>query len=233
MIARALLVAAAAGLASPADAADRSYSVTEFDQVDINGPYTVIVETGRPPSARATGDQVSLDRLRVEVRSRRLVISGSATSWGERSFLKAGPVVIRVSTLGLRRAHLGGSGSLDINRVRAARLSVSQSGSGQIRIGRIDTDQLDVVAEGSGRVTLAGTNLTGRITNNGSGRIDAAALTITNADIRAQSAGETSLTAVRSAKIVATGAGNVTVGGTPACTVTQLGAGIVRCGSGQ
>jgi hypothetical protein len=231
VIARALLVAVA--LASPAGAADRSYSVTDFDQIDINGPYQVIVETGRPPSARATADQASLDRLLVEVRSRRLVITASTGGWGERGFLKSGPTVIRVSTQGLKRAHLGGSGSLDINRVQAARLFVSQSGSGQIRIGRIDTDQLDVVAEGSGLVTLAGKNLTGRITNNGAGRIDAAALTITNADIRAQSAGETSLTALRSAKIVATGSGNVTVGGTPACTVTQLGAGLVRCGPDQ
>lgn len=233
MIARVLLVIGSAGFTIPALAADRSYSVTEFDQIDINGPYRVVVETGLSPSAKASGDQAAIDRLIVEVRSRRLVINGSKNGWGERSAVKPGPVTIRVSTLGLKRLYLGGSGSLEVDRVRGARLFISQNGSGQIRIGQVTTDQLDVVAQGSGQVTLGGKALTGRITSNGTGRIDALGLTVTNADIRASSAGETSVTAGRSAKIVATGAGGVTVGGTPACTVSQLGAGIVMCGAGQ
>jgi hypothetical protein len=38
---------------------------------------------------------------------------------------------------------------------------------------------------------------------------------------------------VRSAKIRANGIGEVLIGGSPACTVTGLGGGNVRCGSDQ
>ena len=231
MIARLLLVAAASGIVFPACAADRNYSVTEFDQVDVSGPYRVIVETGRAPSARASGDQASLDRVIVEVRSRRLVVSASKTAWGERAFLKQGPVIVRVSTLGLKRVQLTGSGSLEIDRIRAPRLFVSQAGSGAIKIAEIDAEQLDLVTQGSGLVVIGGRNLTGRISNNGSGRIDGLELVVTNVDVRSNSAGETSVTAQRSAKVVATSAGGVTIGGSPACTVTHLGAGEVQCGA--
>jgi hypothetical protein len=227
---RAIAVLMAAGLACPALAADRSYSVTEFDKIDSDGPWQVSVETGKPPSARATGAQTGLDHLLIEVRSQRLVIRVQKGGWGERSFLKPGPVTIRVTVPGLKRVDVAGSGSLTINRIRAMRLSLGQEGSGQLRIGQIDTDHLDLFAAGNGLVALGGKALAGRVANDGTGRIDAQGLTVSDLDLKSDSAGETRITALRSAKVVAAGSGDVIISGTPACTVSQLGSGTVVCG---
>jgi hypothetical protein len=230
VIGRAVAVLMAAGLGSSACAADRNYSVTEFDKIDVEGPYQVSVETGKAPSARATGSVTGLDRLFIEVRSQRLVIRPLKSGWGERSFLRPGIVTIRVTVLGLKRVDLTGTSSLTINRIRTARLSVGQQGSSQIQIGQIDVDQLDLAASGGGLVALAGKALVGRVINSGTGRIAASSLMVSDLDVKSDSSGETRIGALRSAKATSTGAGDILIVGMPACIVTQLGAGEIVCG---
>jgi hypothetical protein len=222
-----------AGLTWPALAADRNYSVTEFDKIDVDGPYQVSVETGKVPSVRASGGQTGIDRLFVEVRSQNLIIRPLKSGWGERSFLKPGSVVIRVTVPGLKRVDVTGSGSVSINHIRTARLSVGQQGSGQIQISQIQVDQLDLAASGSGLVTLGGKALGGRITNSGTGRVMAAGLMVSDLNVQSDSSGETRIGALRSAKATSTGSGDIIIIGNPACTVTQLGAGEIACGTGQ
>ena len=52
---RLALSAALAALASPAAAETRSYTITSFDRVRIDGPYAVTVRTNSGSFARATG----------------------------------------------------------------------------------------------------------------------------------------------------------------------------------
>jgi hypothetical protein len=230
VITRAIAALVLAGLSGPAFAADRSYSITEFDKISVDGPYQISVETGKPPSARASGGQAALDLLLVEVRSQRLVIKTLKSGWGERNFLKQGPITITVTVPGLKRIDFSGTGSLSINRIRTARVFIGQSGSSQIKISQIDSDQIDLFATGDGLVTLSGKALTGRIDNSGAGRIAGAGLTVSDLDVRSSSAGETRIGAIRSAKVIGTSSGDVIIGGKPACTVTRLGAGEIICG---
>ena len=53
----------------------------------------------------------------------------------------------------------------------------------------------------------------------GSGDMVGAALTADDVQLTADTAGTVTLGSARSARIVATGSGDVTIGGTPACTV--------------
>ncbi len=233
MIWRAGVLVLMAGLAGPAIAAERSYSITEFDTIDVDGAYQVSVETGKAPSVRASGNQVGIDQLRVEIRSQRLVIRTLKNNWGERSFLKPGLVTIRVTVPGLKRADIAGSGSMTITRIRAARLSLSLEGSGQLRVDQLDVDQFDLASAGNGLVVLAGKVLSGRLSNSGTGRIEAGGLTVSDLDLKSDSAGLSRIGALRSAKIASAGSGNVIITGKPACTVTELGSGVVTCGLGR
>jgi hypothetical protein len=222
----AFLLAAAA----PAAAAERSYSITDFDRVQVEGPYEVSLATGRSSSARASGSAEGLDRVTVEVQGRTLRVRANQSAWGGTPGRPAGPVRIVVTTRDLVAASVVGSGSLAVDKARGLRIDLSVSGSGRLSIGRAEADTLVVGLLGAGHISAAGTAKQLKATVQGAGDLDAAELRADDARIQADTAGTVSVTAVRSATVKATGSGDVTIGGKPSCTVQATGSGRVSCG---
>jgi Putative auto-transporter adhesin, head GIN domain len=200
-----VLAAILLSLSAPTWAAERGYAVTDFERIDVTGPYTVIVETGRGPSARATGSVEALERLSVEMQGRILRIKPSQNAWGGWPGTQAKTPTIKVTVPLLREAALSGSGSLTISKLFATVL-------------------------GSGIVTLAGKAATGLLSSEGTGNIVATSLTVQALEVKSSSAGTVQVTGGRTAKISSTGAGEVSVAGDPACSVQSSGAGQVTCG---
>ena len=84
-IALAFFVAVA--VASPATAADRNYSVTSFDRIRVEGPYSVNVTTNVAPFARASGDLRAIDRVSLRVEGRTLYVRANRPAcreWSQR-----------------------------------------------------------------------------------------------------------------------------------------------------
>jgi hypothetical protein len=222
----ALLLAAA-----PAAAAERGFSVTDFDRIQVDGPYEVILVTGRPSGARVVGPQGALDSVTVEVESRTLKVHANRSAWGGYpGQAAAGPVRIEATTRDLAAATVTGAGSLSIDKAGGLRLSLTLAGSGRLTVGRIAADNLVIALNGSGRIAAAGTakQLNARVS--GSGDLDAAGLAADDAQVYAETSGTVALAARRTAKVQAAGIGQVTIGGTPACTITGPAAGRVTCG---
>jgi hypothetical protein len=227
---RIMTLAALAFLASPAAAAERRYTITDFDRIRVEGPFQVTLTTGKGASALASGDTQALERVSVEVQGRVLKIRPNRSAWGGYPGQQSGAVKLTVSTQALRGATLIGSGSLAINRAEAMKFDAALSGSGRIGIGALEADALTLGLLGGGKLTLGGKAKTVRATVSGSGDLDAAALQTEDAEINADTSGSIALAVRRAARITATGAGEVAIGGTPACTVTNRGAGVVTCG---
>ncbi|HEX5184764.1 MAG TPA: head GIN domain-containing protein [Allosphingosinicella sp.] len=221
---------AAALLAAPAAAAERSYPVTDFDSVRVEGPFEVSLATGRSSHVRATGSADALDRVSVEVEGRTLRIRANASAWGGTPGESPGPIRIDVSTQDLARATLLGSGSLVIDKARGLRLDLALGGNGRLTIGAVDEDNLNVDLLGSGRITLGGHAKQMHAAVKGSGDMAGEGLVADDVQLIADTGGTVTLGGARSAHVVATGPGDVTIGGTPACTVDNKGAGRVRCG---
>jgi hypothetical protein len=222
----------AAFAAAPAGAAERLYPVTDFDRVQIEGPFEVILATGASSRVHASGSAQALERLNVEVEGRTLRISVNRSAWGGYPGQTPGPVRIEAATQDLVRAAVLGSGSLAIDKARGLRLDLSVGGSGRLTVRAVDADQLVVGLLGAGRIGLGGHAKQLRATIHGSGDLDAPALSAEDVQLTADTAGTITLGPARSAKVLATGQGDVTIGGDPACTVENKGAGQVRCGSG-
>src|SRR3954465_1955251 len=89
----ALLLTAAA----PAAAAERNYPVTDFDRIQVEGPYEVTLVTGGASAARGIGSDAALEGVTVEVQSGLLRIHPNRSAWGGYPGDKAGPVKIAVS----------------------------------------------------------------------------------------------------------------------------------------
>ena len=218
---------ALAAAAAPAGAAERSYSVTDFDRVQVDGPYQVIVTTGLASGARAEGSVAALDRISVDVQSNTLRVRRNNSAWSGYPGEPVGPVRIALTTREVRAAAVVGSGSLAVDRTRGLRVDLSVSGNGRLSVAGVEADNLILGLIGGGRITLAGRAKQLKATIQGSGDLAAAELRADDAQILADTAGSVTVGVARTAKVTATGAGDVEVLGNPSCTVEAKGAGQV------
>ncbi|SMF63291.1 GIN domain-containing protein [Allosphingosinicella indica] len=224
----ALLFAALAP--APAAAAERRFTVTDFDRVQIDGPFEVRLVTGKPNGAIARGDTRALDSVSIEVQGKLLKVKPSLSRWGGYPGEATGTPVIELSTRDLASVFVRGTGSLSVDSVKAMKFEASLSGSGAIAIGRIEADRLDLALLGSGGITIAGKAKTLRASIQGQGDLAAEGLVSEDAQINAGTTGRVMTTVNRAVKVNSAGSGDVEIAGKAACTVTVRGSGRVMCG---
>ncbi|HEX8224771.1 MAG TPA: head GIN domain-containing protein [Allosphingosinicella sp.] len=216
--------------AAPAGAAERNYSVTDFDRVQVDGPYQVIVTTGRASGARAEGSSEALERISIEVLGSTLRVRANRSGWGGYPGERTGPVRIALTTREIRSAAVIGSASLDVDRARGLRVDLSVNGSGRLAVAAVEADNLIVGLLGGGRMTLAGRAKQLKATVQGSADLAAAGLSTDDAQIAADTAGSVTVAVARTVKLNSTGSGDVEIIGSPSCTLEGQGTGNVVCG---
>jgi hypothetical protein len=215
--------AAAAVFALPASAAERNFMVTDFTKIRVDGPYSVKLATGVPPSAKASGSSAALDNLSVQVEGQTLVIRKSQSGWGGFPGDNPGPVTIIVGTHDLTAVWLNGSGGLRINAVDGPSLDISVVGAGSVAIDKLKVDHAGVGISGSGSAVLAGTANEASVTVSGTSSIDAHALDVKNATIGASGAAVVKLNATNTVKVTGEGAVTIELSGDPSCTLSLEG----------
>lgn len=225
-VTRALLLASLS-LSAPAAAATQGYTISSFDAIRIDAPVSVVITTGMGASGRAEGDRDMLDRLRVEASGRLLTISVQPQKAGEK---RGGAVLLRLTTGDLGRVLLAGGGSVTVNRMRGQRGDIILGGNGDIRVDAVDLDQMNLTLSGGGRVTLAGRVGMAAVHVTGPGVVAGEALRTRQATIGNDGPGSVRLIADVTAKITASGSGDVTVAGKAACTADNHGTGTISCG---
>jgi len=221
------LMVAAAFIGSPAAAADRTYTVPGFDQVRVTGPYRVRLTTGVAPFARASGSTQALDGVSIEVNGQILSVRRNPSTSSGYPGQPAGPVEIEVGTHDLRSAVVVGSGSLDIDAVKALSFSLIVEGAGSARVGKLDVDQLKLSASGTASASLAGSAKSATLLVRGISSLDGAALAVKDAVIGSEGPAMVRVNVSNTAKIEAKGASQVVLDGSPACTVAAAGAATV------
>lgn len=214
-----LAVLMALAAAAPVNAAERRYSVTDFDRIRVDGPFNVKLVTRSSPFARAqAGSQAALDRLKIDVQGRTLVIRADKSAWGGYPGDPAQPVEISVGTHGLTSAWVNGSGSVAIDRVRGLKfdLAVEGSGSGSIAQAEIDDLRVRFAGTATGQVSGKAPKFSAHI--RGASSLDASGLAVKDAVIAAEGPANISASVSSSAKIDAYGTAQVKLEGRPACT---------------
>lgn len=216
-------------LAAPAHAAERSFGISGFERIRVEGPYAVTLTTGRAPAARASGDPRALDDIDIHVDGTSLVVRTRPNDGGPRR--ATAPVAVVLATHDLRTASVLGGGALTISgAVAGQRVDLAVNGSGMLRVAGLAADQLNVTLIGTGSVTLGGRAARARLVASGAGTIAATALNVDDLIVRLDGTGQAEVSARRTADVATTGIGGVTVRGTPACTVRATGGGPIVCG---
>ena len=230
----ALLALASLPAVAAAPTAQRTYSVSGFDRIRIDGPYSVQLKTNVAPFARARGSAASLDGVSIKVEGRTLVVRAGSGGWGGYPGEGRGPVTIEVGTHDLSTAYVNGAGALVIDRVRAQKFDLSINGPGVARIDSTDVDQLSVGISGAGSARLAGRAAKVTAIVRGTSTFEGDALKITDAVIGAEGPSIVRAQVNNEAKIDAMGLASVTLTGNPACTVNAKGsANVVGCKGGS
>ena len=218
---------AAVALSSPAAAANRSFTVTGFDRIRVDGPFSVRLTTGVAPFAKATGSSAALNAVSVEVQGRTLIVRKSPGSWGGYPGESRGPVEVAVGTHELSTAWVNGAGSLAIDKVKGRSFELSLQGPGSIGVEKLAVDQLKAGLSGSGSAVLGGSAAMVTAIVRGTSSLDASALTSKDATVGAEGVAVVKLTATNSAKVDAQGTATVDLSGRPACTIRALGSAVV------
>jgi hypothetical protein len=226
-IAFAMIAFVAAAPATAAPLASRTFSVTGFDRIRIDGPFKVQLATGVAPYARASGTAAALDGVAIGVEGRTLVVRPSKAAWGGYPGQGRGPVSIMLGTHDLSTAWINGSGMLDVDKIKGLSFDLSVQGAGSAAIGNASVDQMKIGLSGSGTVRIAGTapKLTAII--RGTSVLDGASLNVKDALIGAEGMPTVRANVSGTAKVDAQGLASVELGGAPACEVKALGSATV------
>lgn len=220
-------------ITEPAFAVERSFGITSFLRVRVEGPVMIEIVTGGSPSARAVGDRQAIDRLKVENSGDQLLVTIDRSNWtGDTGQSGNARAVLYVTAPQLEGLSVIGAGDVTIDRATGNRFNLIVTGAGRAKVDRIDVDQFTLAINGTGSAKLAGKTKQALIRSQGDGAVDAAAFSADDAEVILNGSGEIRLSAKRSARNVLKGSGRIIVDGNPACTGSSEGSGEVVCGNG-
>jgi hypothetical protein len=222
---RTLLIAVSASLilAGPAAAATRTFGITGFTKIRVEGPFKINLATGVAPFAKASGSAIALDRVAIDVRGDTLVVHTNPGAWGGYPGENPGPVELSLGTHDLTNASLTGAGSLAITRVKGLSFALSVQGSGAARIDDAAVDQLEVNLAGTASAKVDGHALRLTALVRGLSSLDAAKLVGPDAHITADGSATVDAVATDTARVDAWGPATIRFTGRPACTLKVSG----------
>lgn len=219
--------AALAALSAPASAAERHFSVTDFNRIRVDGPFRVKLATNVAPFATASGSTAALDLVSIDVQGQTLVVRKNSSSWGGYPGQSPGPIEISIGTHDLTTVWLNGSGSLAIDKARGQSFDLSIEGSGSVAIGHLETDRLRAGLSGTGSAVVSGNAAQVTAIVRGTSSFDGSGLIAKDATVGADGSSIAKLTATGTAKVDTMGTATVELSGGPACTTHAEGSAIV------
>ncbi len=218
-------------LSTPALAAERSFTVENFDRLSVAGPHDVEVRVGGKPSVRAFGEPEDLDRLKIETMRGRLEIGSKSKGWGWgwRDGKATSKLRLLVTAPSLREVSLAGSGNVGVDHIHGSALKADIAGSGSLRLGMVEAKRVEASIAGSGSIVAAGRcgTLVANIAGSGDLRLGGLACKTLDANIAGSGNIEARTTATADISIM--GSGDVRVTGGAKCKVGKMGSGKAHC----
>lgn len=211
----------------PGPQVDRSYTVGNFDKIDLAGAYDLTVRTGAAVSVKAHGGANILERLKVEVRNGTLVIEPKEKGW---HWGNHGKVKLDVTVPALSAAQLSGAGDININEVKGNRFAGGVHGAGDLTVEKAEVGELRLEINGAGSaVVRSGTAKSVALDVSGAGDVDTKGVKAETASVSIAGAGGARANASQTASVSIMGAGDVEMVGGAKCSVSKAGAGNVSC----
>jgi hypothetical protein len=237
----ALACAAAAMTATPAFAFDWSFGggeqvqgngkikrqareVGHFTGVALSLPGEVEVRTGNSEGVTIETDDNLLPLIETVIDDGTLKIRGK-----NHTNIKTRTLKIVVQTRGVDRLSMGGSGTIDADRVQGARVQFDVGGSGTIKVGKAEGETVAISLGGSGDLKVGDGSARSLSANiGGSGTIDMTRVRLEKASVSLAGSGNATLWIRDSLDLTVAGSGDVNYYGDPKVSKTVVGSGSAR-----
>ncbi|HVL57249.1 MAG TPA: head GIN domain-containing protein [Burkholderiaceae bacterium] len=193
-----------------------------FSAVVLDTTADFKLRQGNENRVTVTAEPKVLERIAVEQQQGRL-----------RVFAKAGyqtqlPLVVEIVFRELSRLELNGSGDVELQGLRGARLDLVVNSSGSIALRRLNLKELAADIGGSGSVVADGETVAQRVSVGGSGSYDGEALKSVEAEVSISGAGDAVVHAAKQLAVRIDGAGSVRYRGDPQVRKSISGVGSVE-----
>jgi hypothetical protein len=140
--------------------------------------------------------------------------------------IKPRSLKIVVQTRGLGSLSLGGSGSIDADRVAGSRIQFDIGGSGKVTVGKAEGESIGVNLGGSGDLKVnEGSARSVSANIGGSGNVDLARVHVDKASVTVAGSGDVTLWVRNSLSTTVAGSGDINYYGDPQVSKTTLGSG--------
>lgn len=210
---------------------ERKLLVGSFENIQLIGDINVEVQTGKAPSAMASGDKRVLESLRLERVGTTLRVRLQDIINNEKGVPITAPLKLMLSTQAIKDMTVSGSGTLKVSEVKtpnASRMLIA--GNGSVSIGRLIADQFTADIDGNGKIIISGgVTRDARVTVDGAGTFDGANLKMRKLRLEHIGNAVSSATVDEGTDIYNRGTGNITISGKGTCFIKQAGGAAINC----
>ena len=221
----------ALAITSPANAVERKLLIASFENIVVIGDIDVCVETGKPVSAKASGDRRVLDSLKLERTGTTLRIRVLDLLNNDNRRPITEPLRVTLNTPVLQNVVLSGNGIVNINSIKqpdAAKILIS--GNGKVTVGNVTSDQFTADINGNGQMEIGGGLVRdARVTIIGAGEYRGAKLSARKLRLEHNGNATSAATVAEGTDIYNRGSGNITIGGKGTCFIKLAGRAAINC----
>ena len=218
-------------VASPANAVERKLLIGSFENIVVIGDIDVSVETGKPVSAKASGDRRVLDSLKLERSGTTLRVRVLDLLNNDKRKRITEPLRVTLTTPVLQNVVLSGNGMVNVNSIKqpdAAKILIS--GNGKVTVNTITSDQFTADINGNGQIDVGGGLVRdARVTIIGAGEYRGAKLQARKLRLEHNGNATSSATVDEGTDIYNRGSGNMTIGGKGTCFIKLAGRATINC----
>lgn len=187
-----------------------------FHSLDFRGNGKILLSQGESQSVTIRADDNVMDKLRTEVEDGHLQISAEKWVMDESS------VLYDIVVTDIREISISGMGEIESSdSIRAKRLTLRLSGTGEITLA-LDAERLMSTISGTGKMRLEGTAEEHDIDIKGVGELHAYDLAVRSTRVVITGAGECKVNVIDDLTVDISGAGSVLYKGDPNVTVEHL-----------
>ena len=226
-----LMLLAGSASAQAGKPIQRKLLVASFENIVVIGDISVNVQTGKSPSAIASGDKRVLESLRLERVGTTLRLRLQDIVNNNKGVPITAPLRVTLTTQNIKDITLSGNGSLVVSEVKQQNLArMLIAGNGSVSIGQLIADQFSATINGNGKINLGGgTVRDARVTIDGAGGFEGAKVQTRKLRIEHIGNAVSTATVAEGTDIYNNGSGNITIGGKGTCFIKQAGSAAINC----
>lgn len=215
---------------SPAEAAERKYSISSFEDVRIIGNVNVFISTDKGVSARAeAASREILDRVLLRKNGSQLIVSIRPKAGDNSRFSAEEPVTVTLSSYVVKSVTHSGSGTVSLDKLGGRDPKARLTGFGVLTINDVAGDTLSVAMNGGGQMVMAGTATKATIQLLGSSIFDGSQLTLETLKLVQRGPASSHIFVEKQVDISNSGTGQIRIDGRPNCSVKSGGSADIIC----